>query len=137
MLIRTIYILKNETFTQAIKYFIVGGVCTVLDFAMLFILTHFWGLHYVASSIISFMSGTGLNYYLCTFWIFKIRVVENRNYELFYYTLITAVGLGINTVLIWCFTEIFGFYYMISKFFAIFVTYCWNFGARKYFLHTI
>lgn len=45
-----IYILsifKNETFTQATKYFIVGGFCTVLDFAMLFVLTHFAGLNYV------------------------------------------------------------------------------------------
>lgn len=139
-LIGKIYILsifKNETFTQAAKYFIVGGFCTVLDFAMLFVLTHFAGLNYVTSSIISFMSGTVLNYYLCTFWIFKIRVVENRHYEFFYYAIITAIGLGINTLLIWSFTEFIGLYFMLSKLLATFVTYWWNFGARKYFLHTI
>jgi putative flippase GtrA len=139
-LIGKIYILsifKNETFTQAAKYFIVGGFCTVLDFAMLFVLTHFAGLNYVTSSIISFMSGTVLNYYLCTFWIFKVRVVENRHYEFFYYAIITAIGLGINTLLIWSFTEFIGLYFMLSKLLATFVTYWWNFGARKYFLHTI
>ena len=130
-------IFKNETFTQAAKYLIVGGFCTVLDFAMLFVLTHFTGLDYVTSSIISFMSGTVLNYYLCTFWIFEIRAVENRHYEFFYYAIITAIGLRIKTVLIWSFTEFIGLYFMLSKLLATFVTYWWNFGARKYFLHTI
>ena len=92
---------------------------------------------YKISSIISFIIGTVLNYYLCTFWIFKIRVVENRYYEFLYYALITAIGLGINTLLIWGFTEFFGFHYMLSKLLSAFVTYWWNFGARKYFLHTI
>lgn len=130
-------ILKNETITQAAKYFIVGGFCTVLDFAMLFVLTHFAGLNYLTSSIISFMSGTVLNYFLCTFWIFMIRVVENRHQEFLYYVMITAIGLGLNTLLIWSFTEFIGIYFLISKLLATFVTYWWNFGARKYFLHTL
>ena len=132
-----ISILKNEIFTQAVKYFIVGGFCTVLDFAMLFVLTHFGGLNYLISSIISFMAGTVLNYYLCTFWIFKIRLIENHYHEFLYYSIITGIGLGINTLLIWLFTELIGLYFMFSKLLATFVTYWWNFGARKYFLHTI
>lgn len=130
-------IIKNEFLTQSVKYFIVGGFCTVLDVGLLFLFTHFLGLNYVISSIISFMSGTVLNYNLCTFWIFNIRLVKNRNHEFFYYAIITGIGLGINTVLIWSFTEFLGLYFMFSKLFAAFVTYWWNFGARKYFLHTI
>ncbi len=130
-------IIKNDAFTQAAKYFIVGGFCTTLDLAMLFVLTHVTDIKYITSSIISFMSGTVLNYYLCTFWIFKIRVIEKRHHEFFYYTIITAIGLGINTLLIWSFTEFIGLYFMLSKLLATFVTYWWNFGARKYFLHTI
>jgi putative flippase GtrA len=130
-------IIKNETFTQAVKYFFVGGFCTILDLALLFILTNFFGINYLVSSIISFMSGTILNYYLCTLWIFKIRVIENRYHEFTYYLIITGVALGINTLLIWGFTAILGLYFMLSKVFATVVTYCWNFWARKYFLHTI
>lgn len=128
---------ENENILQAIKYFVVGGFCTVLDFVFLYILSHYFGLNYLKSSIISFMSGTILNYYLCTLWIFKIRVIENKRNEFIYYAFITAFGLGINTLLIWGFTEFFHFFFMISKLLATFVTYWWNFGARKYFLHTI
>jgi putative flippase GtrA len=131
------YLIRKNTVTQAAKYFIVGGICTVLDFSLLYALTHFFNVHYVPSSIISFMSGTILNYYLCTWWIFNIRVVENRKMEMLYYILITGVGLSINTFLIYIFTEFLALYFMFSKLLATFVTYWWNFWARKYFLHTI
>ncbi|MDQ6723326.1 MAG: GtrA family protein [Thermoproteota archaeon] len=130
-------IIKNETFSQAIKYSVVGGFCTVLDFAILFLLTHSLDLNYLLSSIISFTFGTILNYYLCTFWVFKIRIIEERHREFFYYAGITGVGLVINTLLIYSFTEFFNLYFMHSKIIATFVTFWWNFGARKYFLHTI
>lgn len=129
--------LRNETVIQAIKYFIVGGFCTILDFILLYLLTVHAGINYVTSSIISFMSGTVLNYVLCTYWIFKVRVVEKRHHEFFYYAIITAVGLGINTGLIWLLTEFAGIFFMLSKLMATFATYWWNFFARKYFLHTI
>ncbi len=103
--IHTLSILKYETFTQAAKYLIVGGFCTVLDFAMLFISTYFARLNYLTSSIISFMSGTVLNYY---FSIFKLRVVENLHHEFFYCAIIIATGLGIITLLIWSFAEFIG-----------------------------
>ena len=127
---------RKGLLTEAGKYFVVGGVCTVLDFALLFILTHYGNVHFMTSSIISFMAGTILNYYLCTVWIFKVRTVSNRNLEIVYYAVITAVGLGINSGLIWVFTTFLGYYFMLSKLLATFVTYWWNFGARKYFLHT-
>lgn len=127
---------RKNVLTEAGKYFIVGGICTVLDFALLFILTHYGKLHYLTSSIISFMSGTILNYYLCTVWIFKVRSISNRNLEMFYYIIITGVGLGINSLLIWGFTSLLGYYFMLAKLIATFVTYWWNFGARKYFLHS-
>jgi len=129
--------IKNENVSQALKYFVVGGFCTVIDFAILFIVTHYWGLNYLPTSIVSFMFGTVLNYYLCTCWIFKVRAIENRRIEFMYYIFITVIGLGINTILIWVCTSFLGIYFMVSKLLATFVTYWWNFGARKYFLHTI
>lgn len=136
-ILRNTFILKNSTFTEAFKYLFVGGLCTLLDFSLLFLMTKYLGINYITSSILSFMSGTILNYYLCTIWIFKIRVVEKRQHEFFYYLIITGIGLGINTLIIWGFTEFFALYFMLSKLLATFVTYWWNFGARKYFLHTI
>lgn len=126
---------RKNLLTEAGKYFIVGGVCTVLDFALLFALTKWGGMPPVSASVVSFMAGTLLNYYLCTLWIFKVRRVANPKLEMTYYLIITAVGLGINSVVIWWLTSSFGHDVMVSKLGATFVTYWWNFGARKYFLH--
>jgi len=136
-ILRNTFTFKNSLFTEAFKYLFVGGLCTLLDFSLLFLLTKYLGINYIASSILSFMSGTILNYYLCTIWIFKIRVIVKRQHEFLYYLIITGIGLGINTILIWGFTEFLALYFMLSKLLATFVTYWWNFGARKYFLHTI
>ncbi|HNQ67937.1 MAG TPA: GtrA family protein [Bacteroidales bacterium] len=129
--------IKSETFTQAAKYFVVGGICTVLDVSLLFVLSKYFGLNYIVASIISFLVGTVLNYFLCTFWIFRVHKVENRYYEFGYYLLITIFGLALNTFIIWGVTELFDVNYMYSKLVAIFATFFWNFCARKYFLHTI
>ena len=134
--INALRILKKTVFTEALKYLLVGGLCTLLDFGLLYVITNFCGINYILSSMMSFMLGTVLNYYLCTIWIFKIRVIKKRQHELLYYFIITGVGLGVNTLLIWGFTYFFAFYFMLSKLLATFVTYWWNFGARKYFLHT-
>lgn len=128
--------LKNETFAQANKYLVVAVVCTILDFILLYVLTRYGGLNYLISSVFSFMSATGLNYVLCTFWVFKTRVIKKRQLEFLYYLIITSIGLAINTGVIWSLTEFLGLYFMLSKLVSMFFTFCWNFGARKYFLHT-
>lgn len=129
--------IRSAVVIQAAKYVIVGGVCTILDFTLLFLSVNFFGLNYVIASIISFMFAAVLNYYLCVSWIFDTRVVGNRYHEFLYYALITGIGLGINTTFIWGLTQFFGIHFMLSKIPATLITFVWNFGARKYFLHSI
>lgn len=129
-------LLKNKDLTQLIKYGIVGGICTILDFSLLYLLTNFLKINYLEASIVSFIAGTILNYFLCTNWIFDIRVVKKQYQEFIYYLLITGVGLVINTLIIWVFTEYAGLYFMLSKIIAVFITFWWNFCARKFFLHS-
>jgi len=130
-----IFGIRDETLQQGIKYFFVGGICTVLDICVLYCLTEYFHINYLTSSMISFMSGTFLNYFLCTFWVFETRIVQNKYLEFLFYVLITFVGLGLNTLCIWFLSSVLGFYYILSKLFAIAVTYFWNFFGRKYFLH--
>lgn len=126
----------HKTIIEASRYFVVGGICTVLDMAALFSITHFLKVEYIFSSVISFMMGATLNYFLCTSWIFDIRLIENRHHEFIYYLLITAFVLAVNTAMMWWFTAILGFYFMVSKIAAVFVTFGLNFSLRKYLLHT-
>lgn len=121
---------------EASKYFIVGGFCAIIDFSLLYFLATSAGVNYVLASIISFVVGAVLNYFLCIGWIFKTRTISNRYLEFILYIVITTIGLGLNTIFIWCLTEFMHFHFMLSKVFATGITFIWNFSARKYFLHT-
>ena len=127
----------KELATQAFKYAIVGGVCTILDLALLYLLVRLLDVNYLTASVFSFMSGATLNYFLCTTWIFDKSRLENKREEFMYYIAITFVVLLINTGLMWWFTSMIGLYFIASKLIVICVTFTLNFLSRKYFLHTV
>ena len=127
--------IKNQTAIQSIKYMFVGGTCTVLDFLILYIGAELLGLNYLPVSVFSFLCGVVLNYFLCTYWIFKVRVVNQVAIEFGLYVLISLVGLAINTGVIYVCTGMFGLYVMASKLLSAAITYFWNFFARKFLLH--
>lgn len=130
-------LLEKEIVVEAIKYLFVGGICTILDFSLLFILKEYLSVNYVIASMISFSASVVLNYFLCTLWIFKTRVIKNRYGEFMIYVIISVVGLFINTGLIWLFTEMFSIPVLFSKVLGTPIVLIWNFFGRKYLAHTI
>ena len=133
------YFLKNykfnETLNEALKYLIVGAVCTIFDTLILFLVTNYLGINYLISSVASFSIGSVLNYFLCVRWVFNFRRLKNRKNELALYILIHIFVLLVNTITIWFLTSILGIFYIISKFIAILVTFIINFVLKKNILH--
>jgi putative flippase GtrA len=60
--------------------------------------------------------------------------LKNRPFEFFCFTLIGLGGLALNELFMWLFTDVAGFYYLISKIFSTALGYLWNFFAKKFFL---
>ena len=130
------YLLRKEIVKEGLKYILVGGICTSLDFLVLYLLVNYFALNYVLSSIFSFSFAVLLNYYLCTIWIFKIRKINNKYKEILFYILISIVGLLLNSGFIWFFTETFSLQFLLSKVVVTPIVLMWNFLGRKYLLHT-
>lgn len=126
---------KNKTVTQAAKYLVVGGICTIVDMVLLYILAEYIGLFYVLAAAISFTTGVALNYFLCTGWIFEESKIKNKGIEILMYFVISIIGLLINVVGIWLLTNFLSLHFMLSKFLATALTLIWNFCSRKYLLH--
>ncbi len=80
------------------------------------------------------MLGLITNYIISTAWVFNNRSVENRHVEFLVFTAIGIVGLGLNEIFIWFFTEKIALHYMISKAISAVLIYLWNFFARKLIL---
>ncbi|HLI83933.1 MAG TPA: GtrA family protein [Bryobacteraceae bacterium] len=120
--------------TQFLRYAVVGGLAFAVDAGLLWALTAFAGIYYLVSAAVSFSAGLVVNYLLSRFWVFDRRSLSSTTLEFTIFTLIGIVGLGLNQLLMWGFTEKFGLYYMLSKCFAAGFVLLWSFGARKWVL---
>lgn len=129
----------NETdnwFIQLFRYCFVGGLAFVVDYGLLVLLTEVCGLHYLLSATISFIVGLIANYLLSTSWIFRKSKLDNKWAEFVVFAIIGVIGLGLNNLLLYLFTDIIHIHYMISKLITTGIVMIWNFGARKIILFT-
>ncbi|MBI2287000.1 MAG: GtrA family protein [Nitrosomonadales bacterium] len=122
---------KSDLSSQFFRYFVVGGVAFVVDFALLYLLTEFAKLYYLFSASVAFMVGIAVNYTLSVTWVFDHRSVNNRMHEFAIFAIIGILGLAFNAALMWIFTELVGFHYLVSKMVATALIFLFNFGARK------
>ena len=121
----------DKTRIQLFRYLFVGGAAFIVDFITLFILTDFFGIYYLISAAIAFILGLIANYFLSISWVFNRRTLDNRTFEFGIFAVIGIVGLGLNEVFIWYFTQDLQIYYLFSKIFAAIIILFWNFFARK------
>jgi len=125
----------DNTLIQLFRYTFVGGIAFVVDFSSLYLLTEFAGLHYLHSAAIAFILGLVVNYILSILWVFNSRTVNKKIVEIIIFAVIGIIGLGLNEVMIWFFTEQLTIYYLYSKLISTVIVYFWNFLARKYILY--
>jgi len=124
----------NNTYVQLFRYTFVGGFAFIFDFGTLYILTEFFNIHYMFSAAIAFLLGVTINYLLSVIWVFKKRRIKSKYVEFAVFSLIGIIGLTLNELLIWYFTEIVEFHYLLSKIVSAAFIYLWNFFVRKFTL---
>ncbi|MBN2771642.1 MAG: GtrA family protein [Spirochaetes bacterium] len=132
---KALFVEKTEnTVVQLFRYTFVGGLAFIVDFGTLFILTEYLNLYYLISAGIAFILGLITNYVLSINWVFSNRTMDSRSMEFFLFTVIGLIGLGLNELFLWMFTDLLSIYYLFSKIITAMVVYLWNFFARKYLL---
>jgi putative flippase GtrA len=124
----------NDTIAQLFRYTLVGGLAFIIDFGLLFILTHYLNIYYLISAAIAFLLGLTTNYILSIIWVFEKRTIANKKIEFLVFSLIGIVGLGLNEFIMWFFTDILYWHYLLSKIISTVFVYLWNFFARKFVL---
>ncbi|HOI41186.1 MAG TPA: GtrA family protein [Methanobacterium sp.] len=124
----------DKILIQFIRYFVVGGTAFIVDIGSLYIFTEYFGIYYLISASLAFILGLITNYLLSISWVFNKRTLDSKKIEFGVFTLIGIVGLALNGVLIWFFTEYLQIYYMLSKIIAAAIILSWNFAARRFIL---
>lgn len=122
----------NNLFSQLIRFGIVGLISTLIDFAVLTILTELFGIHYLTSAAIGFIVSTLFNYLASMSYVFNSRFNDgNKKKELLIFLLLSIIGLGLNQLFMWIFVEVLQLFYVIAKVCATILVMGWNFVSRK------
>lgn len=121
----------NNIFIQFIRYFFVGGIAAVVNIGMLYVFTNILNIYYIISNVLSFTLGLITNYVLSKLYVFKEETSISKTKEFIIYAIIGIIGLGVDTLLLYIFTNYFKIYLMFSKILSTVIVFIWNFGARK------
>lgn len=123
-------------FIQFFRYVFVGGVATVVDWGILYILTEFAHLHHLLSAVVSFVAGLITNFILSKLFVFNANEAKvNKVLEFAGYAIIGVVGLGITELIMFVVTDKIHIHYMLSKIIATVIVLVWNYLARKYIIY--
>lgn len=126
-------IFKNKLLNQILKFGLVGGMAFVIDYVLLYFCTEFLHIHYLISSIISFTVSVIFNYILSIKWVFDVKKKQDvKDFVIF--IILSVIGLGINSLIMYVMVEKFGVYYMLSKIVSTAVVMVYNFITRKIFV---
>ncbi len=126
-------IFKNKLLNQILKFGLVGGTAFVIDYVLLYFCTEFLHIHYLISSIISFTVSVIFNYILSIKWVFDVKKKQDvKDFVIF--IILSVIGLGINSLIMYVMVEKFGVYYMFSKIVSTAVVMVYNFITRKIFV---
>ena len=121
-------------YIQMFRYTFVGGIAFLFDFSSLYILTEYLNLHYLVSAAIASLMGLSINYSLCVLWVFEKRAIKSMHVEFVVFAFIGIVGLVLNELFIWFFTEVTCLHYLVSKSISTMIIFSWNFLAKKFTL---
>lgn len=126
---------KNvKLFIQIFKFIIVGGIVTILDWILYYILYNYLKISPLVANIISFSISTIYNYWASTKWVFDVNKNKSRKKLFIEFVLFSAIALGLTELLLWIGIEVLLMNAMLSKIVATIIVMVFNFITRKMFL---
>ena len=137
---------QGTRFSEALRFFVTGGVCFAVEFVCLVVLRDKIGLDTLAATPIAFLISVALNYLMCVKWVFK-GVGEQKRSAQAGFLLTSVMGLLLNEGLMLLFRVLFGedqpiitvlsftvTMYMVNKALATLLVMIWNYFTKRYIL---
>ena len=134
---------KKGRAAEVIRFVLTGGICFLVELAVLILLKGQLGIDTLIATPIAFLVSVILNYILCVVWVFRGKKNQGAGAKAGF--LITSlIGLGLNELLMllfrWMLGEetvlftLFGFtatMYMLNKVIATLLVMVWNYFTKR------
>lgn len=135
--LKTLFIAKtNNSYIQFFRYFFVGGISTVVDWAALWFCYDVLDIFKYLSVAIGFCIGLVVNYVLSDKFVFNDVSKDKSTTQKFSIYLVTGLmGLGFTEIFMLIFDGLLNIHYMVSKVITTAIVFIWNFGSKKIALY--
>ena len=124
---------NNKLLMQIIKFVIVGGIATIIDYIIFFILHELLKVPTLPSNITSFTISVIYNYIASVKWVFDVKKDDPKK-QFVIFLILSIIGLLINTAIVYVTIDILKWYSLICKVIATGIVMVFNFITRKIFL---
>ena len=122
---------QEELMIQIFKFIVVGGIATVIDWIIYFVLYHFIKIEPIIANIISFAVSVVYNYWASCKYVFKVNKEKSKARQFVEFIVFAVIGLLINEVIIWGLHNELEWNAMLVKIIATAIVMVFNFVTRK------
>ena len=124
----------NKLIKQILRFGVVGVIAFLVDYGLFLLLTEVCCVHYLLANIVAFLVSVIVNYILSVKFVFDVDKRRSTGAQFTFFTAMSAVGLGINELMLWLLSGLLPIPTAISKLVATAVVMVYNFITRKLFL---
>ncbi len=131
----SILVLMHQKFGgyyRLFRYVISGGTSAFVTLSTLYILTKWFGVWYLLSTVIGFLVGFLVSFTLQKFWTFKDGRKDVLASQAFFYFIIVAGNLCLNALGMYVLVDIFHIWYMPADLLVLFLI-----AIESFFLYRI
>jgi putative flippase GtrA len=118
-----------DLFWKFFKFGVVGFTGLIIDYGITYLLKEKVKIYKYLANAAGFSVAATTNYCLNRVWTFHSKD-PNLAIEYGQFILVSVVGLGINSLILWLMVSKFKFNFYFSKLIAIGITTIWNFTAN-------
>lgn len=123
--------LSKAFYSKFLKFGVVGFSGLLIDFGVTYLFKEVFKVQKYLANAIGFMMAASSNYFFNRIWTFKST---NPNIALEYseFIVISLIGVGINTLILWLLVSKYKINFYLAKVFAIAVVTIWDFLANAF-----
>jgi putative flippase GtrA len=122
---------------RLVRYFISGSTSTVVDLALLYVFTHWFGWWYLWSAIVAMLIAIFVSFSLQKFWTFNNHSLDTAHQQFFFYTIVALINLGVNTLLMYLMVDLLGVWYLLAQVIAAGLIAISSFFVYRHFIFKI
>jgi dolichol-phosphate mannosyltransferase len=106
---------KLSSAARIVRFIVSGGSAAVVSIGLLYVLTEYVGIWYVASSGLAFIAAFFVSFTLQKYWAFRNVQTHNTHIQMSMHLTVALLNFVLNLVLIYALTEYAGIWYVLSQ----------------------